>query len=479
MLKLFNTLTKKEEIFKPIIEGKVGLYACGPTVYNYAHLGNLRTYIFVDILRRTLQYQNYSVQEVMNITDIGHLQSDADNGDDKMTRALLREGKPLTLASMRQLADFYTDRFVEDLKKLNIEIPSEMPKASDHITEDIELISILEKKGFIYKTNDGVYFDTTKDKNYGRLGGVNSEETDQNRIKENTEKKNPRDFALWKFNSELGWESPWGHGFPGWHLECSVMSAKYLGQPFDIHTGGIDHIAIHHNNEIAQSQSAYYKPLANYWLHAEFLITNGLKISKSVGNTFYLHDLIEQRFSPLAFRFFVLQAHYRSPLNFNLESLDAAQTGLNRLYSLCSSLQKTSKQETQEMSQDTNSAIISKYQIEFEEALNNDLNTPMAIAVLWKMLRDESQTAVNRLSTALDMDRVLGLDFAKKIAELENIHENPSLKNIPLNVLDLAQERQEARQNNNFDLADEIRNKISELGYEIKDAPDGFDLKEI
>lgn len=292
---LYDTLKKEKREFSPIKEGEVSMYHCGPTVYDYLHIGNLRTFLLADFLRRVFEFNGYKVHQVMNITDIGHLTSDADSGDDKMTKALIREGKELTLENMKQLALFYSDVFKNDLKNLNILTPNSLPMASDHIQEDIDLISLLTKKGFTYKTSDGLYFDTLKYPEYGKLGGISviDEKELQSRLAQNSEKKDPRDFALWKFNNTLGYEAPWGKGFPGWHIECSAMSMKYLGESFDIHTGGIDHISVHHNNEIAQSESVTGKPLANYWLHGAFLTVKDSKMAKSSGEFITLKSLVE------------------------------------------------------------------------------------------------------------------------------------------------------------------------------------------
>ncbi|MEK7121983.1 MAG: cysteine--tRNA ligase, partial [Patescibacteria group bacterium] len=313
-MKLYNTLSKKKEEFKPLKKKSVRLYTCGPTVYDFAHLGNLRTYIFEDVLKRALILNGYRIKHVMNITDVGHLTSDADEGEDKMTKALRREGKPLTLKAMKELADFYAKKFKEDIAELNILPPDIWCAASEHIKEQINLIKRLENNGYVYLTSDGVYFNVDKFKDYGRL--VRLRPTDkkiQGRVI-NPEKKNPRDFALWKFNEKLGWKSPWGKGFPGWHIECSAMAMKYLGESFDIHCGGIDHIPVHHINEIAQAEAATGKKFANYWLHGNFLTLKGARMGKSKGNFLNLAEIKKNSFHPLDYRYLVLTAHYRSPL---------------------------------------------------------------------------------------------------------------------------------------------------------------------
>jgi cysteinyl-tRNA synthetase len=454
MLKVYNTLTKKEEGFVPISANKVGLYSCGPTVYNYAHIGNLRSYIFSDILKRTLKYDGFEVKHVMNITDVGHLVTDGDDGDDKMTKALKREGLPLTVESMKEVAIKYETAFVEDLKKLNIEMPDYLPRASEHIKEDLEIIKTLEEKGFVYKTSDGLYFDTSKDSNYGALGGLSNE--NENRIETNGEKRNPRDFALWKFDSELGWDTPWGKGFPGWHIECSGMSMKYLGQHFDMHTGGIDHIPIHHNNEIAQSECATGEKFVNFWLHNNFLNIDNQKISKSLGNEIYLKDLEEKGFSPIDYRYFLLQANYRSLVNFTWESLEASQNALKKLKNIFLGLGNDI------------GVISAHYKKEFTEALEDNLNTPEALSVMWQLARDEQIPIADKKATMIDFDRVLGLGI-----------NTWTLDEIPEEVMDLAKKRVKAKLEKDWAKSDELRDQIKSLGYEIKDLGEDFEVRKI
>ncbi|MEX2368801.1 MAG: cysteine--tRNA ligase, partial [Candidatus Paceibacterota bacterium] len=332
-LRLFNTMSREKEVFVPVDPGQpVRMYNCGPTVYNFAHIGNLRAFVFADTLRRTLEANGYEVKQVINITDVGHLVSDGDEGQDKMTKGLEREGLPITLAAMQQLGEKFFTAFKGDLEKLHIKKPSYFPKASEHIKEDIALIEILESKGFTYKTADGIYFATDNLSDYGKLAGKQLTEDDNQARVENDEKKNPRDFALWKFNNRLGWKSPWGQGFPGWHIECSVMSMQYLGESFDIHTGGIDHITVHHTNEIAQSESATGKPMARFWLHNAFLTIEDEKISKSLGNDLYLSSIEKQGYSPLTYRYLLLSARYRTQINFSWQALDSANQALQKLY---------------------------------------------------------------------------------------------------------------------------------------------------
>ena len=448
-LKFYNSLSRKTEFFKPLKKGRVGLYTCGPTVYNYAHIGNLRTYVFEDILKRVLEFNGYKVKHVMNITDVGHLTSDADEGEDKIEKGAKREGK-----TAWEIAEFYTQAFKRDLSDLNIEEPKVWCKATDHIKEQIKLIKKLEKKGFVYKTVDGIYFDTSLLPDYGKLTNLKNQELRAGARVEVGDKKNITDFALWKFSPALSqrqmeWKSPWGVGFPGWHIECSAMSAKYLGQPFDIHCGGIDHVPVHHTNEIAQSEAAENKPLANYWLHGEFLLTNEAKMAKSEGNFLTLETIKTKSFSPLAYRYLLLQTHYRKQLNFSWEALEAAQNGLNRLYHTVSVISSVIPSEAEESLAD-----------QFTELVNNDLNLPEALALIWTSLKNQKIS----LKTVLLFDEVLGLDIKNKIAEIKKSGEqiSPEIKK-------LITERDLARKNKDWTKSDELRKKLEELGYEVKD----------
>ena len=392
-IKLLNSLSGELEEFKPIKPGEVKMYHCGPTVYDYVHIGNLRAFLLADIIRRTFEFLGFGVKQVMNITDVG-IGGNNDEGEDKIINGLKREGKTVSMESMKELGDFYTERFKEDIGKLNIKMPDVLPRASEHIPEQIDLIKILEGKGFIYKTSDGIYFDTSKDKNYGKLGGIGKE--GESRIELNLEKKNPRDFAVWKFNSSLGFSSPWGQGFPGWHLECSAMSTKYLGNTFDIHTGGIDLAPIHHNNEITQSESACDCKLAHYWLHNEFVNVSDGKMAKSEGNQITLNTLIEKGFSPLAYRYFLLMAHYRTPVTFSWEALEAAQNAYNKITKLVASWPDGGK-------------INESYKQQFTEKIENDLNTPQALAVLWTLVKDKSIPPEDKKATAQNFCKIYGL----------------------------------------------------------------------
>jgi len=446
---LYNTLTRKKEEFKPIKKGMVGLYTCGPTVYNYAHIGNLRTYVFEDVLRRTLEYNGLKVKHVMNITDVGHLTSDADSGEDKVEKTAKKEKK-----TVWQIAEFYTKAFRQDLKDLNIQEPHIWCKATDHIKNQIATIQKLEEKGFTYQTDDGIYFDTSKFKNYGELARLDVKGLKAGaRIKLRAGKKNPTDFALWKFSYPRGrsfdaaqdnvasrrqmeWDSPWGLGFPGWHIECSTMSTKYLGQPFDIHTGGVDHISVHHPNEIAQSEAAHGKKMTNFWLHGEFLIIKDQKMAKSGGNFITLDSLKNKGVDPLAYRYLILTSHYRSKLNFSWKSLTAAESALKSIY---------------HQVEQFDSPKVGRAELEqkFLKAINNDLDTPRAIAILWELLKSNYPTDAKK-KTLLEFDRVLGLGLAKiKKKKLS----------IPKAVKDLAEQREKARKKKDFSTADTLRHQ--------------------
>lgn len=400
-IRLHNTLSAKLEKFAPMENGNVRMYHCGPTVYSVPHIGNLSMFIFTDILRRTLEYLGLGVKQVINITDFGHLTSDADEGEDKMAKGLRNEGLSPTLENMRVLADKYSKIFFDDIKKLNVKTDGTLfPYASEYVSDQVELIKILDKKGFAYRTSDGIYFDISKCSKYGKLGGLSKSHT-QARASLNPEKRNSQDFALWKFNNILGFPSEWGQGFPGWHIECSALVIKLLGEQIDIHTGGIEHIPVHHNNEVAQSEAVTGKePFANYWLHRAHLQISGEKIAKSEGNVVYLSQIIERGFSPLAFRYFLLLSHYRTPTNFTWEALEAAQNALKRLKGLVSGLIMG------EGSPDP------AYKAKFIEKLENDLNTPQALAVVWALVKDKEIKPEDKLATLLDFDNVLGLDLS-------------------------------------------------------------------
>ncbi len=446
-LKLYNTLIRKKEIFKSI-KKIVGFYGCGPTVYWYQHIGNLRRYVFEDILTRVLLFNKYKIKHIINVTDVGHLTSDADEGEDKIEKAAKKEGK-----TAREITHYYFDYFLNDLKKLNFTMPDKWVWATEHIPEQIKLIEVLEKKGFTYKTKDGIYFDTSKLNDYGKLANLNFEGLKEGKRIKIGEKKNKTDFALWKLSEKKGfrqqeWKSPWGVGFPGWHIECSAMSSKYLGKQFDIHTGGIDHIQVHHTDEIAQSEAAFgKKPWVKYWLHSGHLRLKEGKMSKSSGDILRLEDLEKKGYSGLDFRYFVLSTHYRKPLIFSFENLNSAKNSLQGLRNIISELKEDKK-------------INKKYLKDFEDAINDDLNLPKALQILWKLVRDEK--AIGKIQTIKKMEEVLGLDLSKK-KEVK----------IPKEVLDLVKVREKARQEKNWKKADELREKINKLGYSIDDTKSG------
>ena len=455
MLKLYNTLTRKKEIFKSI-KKIVGFYSCGPTLYAYPHIGNLRTYIFNDLLKRILIYNKFKVKHVMNYTDVGHLTSDADTGEDKIETAVKREGK-----TAKEITNYYAKVFEDDIKKLNIIKPDILCKATDHIKEQIELIKILIKKGFTYKTSDGIYFDTSKLKDYGKLAKLKIENLEEGKRIDVKEKKNKTDFALWKFSEKEGvrqqeWYFLGRKGFPGWHLECSAMSSKYLGKQFDIHTGGREHIPIHHTNEIAQSEAAFgKKPWVKYWLHAEWLTHKGEKISKSTGGLYKLSELEKKGFDALSFRYLCLTTHYRKRLNFDLKSLEAAKNSFERLKNLILDLDKKESKGS-----------VKKYLDKFLEDINNDLNVPQGLALLWIVLKDKSLGGKEKYNLILEFDKVLGLG----LSDLKK-------GKLSLDVNKLIEEREKARKEKNYKKADSIRDKLKEKGVILEDTKEGVKWK--
>ena len=455
---LYNSLTRKKQEFKPIKKGAVGLYTCGPTVYNYAHIGNLRSYIFEDILKRVLLYNGYKVKHVINITDVGHLTGDMDMGEDKLEVGAKREGK-----SARAIAEFYTNAFKKDIKKLNILEPDVWCKATDYIKEQIDLIKALEKKGYTYKTSDGIYYDTAKFKNYNKLSHLPLEKLKEGaRVEKNFEKKNSTDFALWKFSPkdvkrQQEWPSPWGVGFPGWHIECSAMSLAILKDQLDIHCGGIDHINVHHTNEIAQSEAATGKKFFNFWLHNAFLnIAGGKKMAKSEENFLTLENaLIKKGINPLAFRFAALGTHYRKPMEYSEEGIRAAGNGLKHLGNQMRDL-------TPALSLARRGSINADFKKKFLEAINDDLNMPQALAVAQEVLKSKLADK-EKLAAVLDFDKVLGLNLASALKE----------KKLPAQVEKLAEARQAARNKKDFSKSDKLRKKIEKLGYLVEDTKDG------
>lgn len=462
-LEFFNTLTHKKEKFVPIKENEVGIYSCGPTVYNYAHIGNLRAYVFADVLKRALEFNDYNVKQVINITDVGHLTSDEDEGEDKLEAGAKREGK-----SVWDIAKFYEEAFYDDLKKLNIEPASVYPKATEHISEMIEIIKKLEEKGYTYEAGGNVYFNTTKFPDYGKMAQLNLDpEALKSRVEADPNKKNPFDFVLWFTNykykgHEMLWDSPWGKGFPGWHIECSAMATKYLGEHFDIHTGGIDHIPVHHTNEIAQSEGSFGHKWVNFWLHNDFLIEkDGAKMAKSKGDFLRLQTIIDKGYDPLDFRYYLLTGHYRSKLQFSWEALDGAKNSLKRAKGKIAAIQK--QVISNQLSVFSKSQ--KKYLDEFTNAINDDLNTSVALSVMWKTLDAEDLNDSEKIELMKKYDEVFGLNLLEK-----------SKVEIPAEILALAEKRSSARKAGNWPESDKIRDEILEKGYEIKDVSDGYEI---
>ncbi len=477
LLLLYNTLARKKQKFKSISGKKVGFYSCGPTVYSYAHIGNLRPYIISDLLKRVLKLNSYEVNHVMNITDVGHLFGDGSIGEDKVRSAAEREHK-----SEHEIAKFYTEAFIKDLELLNVPLPDVMPRASEHIEKMLDLVDILDKKGYLYKVKTGLYFDTSKFKAYGKLSGMTFKKLNKflkagARVERAAGLKNVTDFAVWRFldkEGEMIWDSKFGRGFPGWHIECSAMSMHYLGEQLDIHSGGVDHIPIHHTNEIAQSESATGKNFVNYWVHNQFLNVNGTKISKSLGNVYLLSDLIKRDFSPMTFKYFILSAHYRSKINFTFEALSNAQKTLFGIYSF---MERLSEIQRDVEAQNHKEFVVGvrKMEKDFYAALNNDLNTPVALSVLHALIsatnkrreagmlsKGEANLIVKKM---LEFDKLLGLDF--------ETHLNIS-KEIPDEVERLVAEREDARKNKDFTKADSIRKMLKEKYHILlEDTKDG------
>lgn len=462
---LFNTRGREKQRFE-LTKGAntVRMYNCGPTVYDIQHIGNLSMYVFADVLRRVLEYNGYSVRQVVNITDVGHLTSDADEGEDRMTKGLRREKMKLTLENMLELGRRYTKIFQQDLLRLNISTSRiTFPRASEYIQTQIAMVATLIEKGYAYKADDGVYFDTARFFNYGELGGITKQSEVASRIDAKASKRSPSDFALWKFDKRLGWSAPWGKGFPGWHIECSAMIRATLGQQIDIHTGGIEHIPIHHNNEIAQSEAVTgRKPLSRFWLHRAHIQLGGGKIAKSKGNVVYVSDVIERGFLPLSLRYLFLAAHYRTPSNFTWEALAAAQTAYLKLRQAATT-------------RGSAAAIPVEYQRRISERFNDDLDTPGALAVLWEMIRDPALSAAGIKSGILDADRVLGLaldteDSAADSAIAKQFGEKVPRENLPNEVKNKLRDRQGARLVKDWERADSIRAELEGLGYTLEDS---------
>lgn len=454
-MKFYNTLTRKKDEFIPLEGNTVRMYSCGPTVYSYAHIGNLRAYLFMDLLRRALKYNGYELNHVMNITDVGHLTSDADEGEDKMEKAAKAQNK-----SPWEIAKMYTEEFFKDFERLNIDKPEIIAKATEHIPEMLEYAKEIVKNGYGYETSNGIYFDISKLDKYGLLSGISLEDQLAGaRIAVDDEKRSPLDFAIWikaPENHIMKWDSPWGMSYPGWHLECSAMGRKYLGDVFDIHTGGEDHIPIHHENEIAQSKGATGKIPAKFWMHVAFLNVDGGKMSKSLGNCYRITELKEKGYEPLAYRYFCLNSHYKSKLNFTFEGLKSAQTALNRL--------RNGIKQHLEGKVNVPKEELDKYRVQFKEAIDDDLNSPKALAILWEIVRKEEKSK-DYLELIKDFDRVLGLDLdVEKIKNLPQEDEELSDE-----VKALIEERNKARAEKNWAEADRIRDILTSMGVKIND----------
>lgn len=453
-LELYDTWTRSQREFTPLKPGVVGLYTCGPTVYDYQHIGNYRTFLFEDGLKRVLRLNGYHVNHVMNITDVGHLVSDADDGEDKMEKGSRRTGK-----SAWDIAALYTESFIGDLKLLGIEFPTTLCRATDNIPEQIAFIQEIEKKGYVYRTTDGIYFDTSKQPDYGYLGRLDIAGLQAGARVDLGEKKNATDYALWKFSApedhrQMEWDSPWGRGFPGWHIECSAMAHKYLGAYFDIHCGGEDHITVHHPNEISQTEAAYGTRLANFWMHGYFILLNSAKMSKSSGEFLRVQVLIDKGYDPIAYRFLCLTAHYRSQLMFSWDALDAAQTALNRMRVNFIALD------------DVAAPPDADFVARFMAMLNDDLNFPQALALAYELLKSELAAGIKK-ATLIKFDEALGLGLGTWV---------PKAVEVPDPVRALADLRWTARNAKNWTEADRLRVELAALGWTMKDGKDSYTL---
>ena len=452
----YNTLTKKKEKFEPIEDNMVKIYTCGPTVYKDATIGNMRTFIFMDNLRRVLKYNGYNLKHVMNLTDVGHLVSDGDEGEDKMVKSAKEEGK-----TPKEIAEHYTKLFFKDLELLNVDMPEIICKATDYINDMLEFVKKLVANGYAYETSTAIYFDVSKLDEYGILSGIDVRKQKAGaRVDVDEEKKNPYDFALWikaPENHIMKWDSPWGPSYPGWHIECSTMSQKHLGEQFDIHTGGVDLIPTHHENEIAQSKGCTGKIPARFWMHGEFLLINGGKMSKSLGNVYLLKDIVEKGYDPLVYKYFCYTAHYRNKLNFTWEAIDASNKSLMKL--------RESYRKHLDGEENIEDDIVGDYKNRFLKAINDDLNMPLAMGVVWEVAKNEKKSK-KFAELLLDFDRVLGLKIDKK-------------DDIPEEVLKLLEERNNARKEKDWKKSDELRDKIQEYGYRIEDTKDGTNIERI
>ena len=471
-LQLYNTLTQKKEVFTPLRTDGVRLYSCGPTLYDHQHIGNLSNPVFVDVLKRALTANGHAVKHVTNFTDFGHLTSDADEGEDKMAVGLKREGLTHSLENMRALAERYIEPYLEDVRLLGVDTERiEYARASDYIDAQIALIQTLEQKGYTYTIDDGVYFDTECFDGYGALGGVaDAQQEEGARTDTNAQKKHPRDFALWKKSDAIGWESPWGLGAPGWHIECSAMILAKLGRQIDIHTGGIEHIGTHHNNEIAQSEAATRKkPFSRFWMHRAHVLVDGRKISKSLGNTIYLRHLTERGYAPLAYRYWLLTAHYRTSSNFTWDALEGAHTALTRLHRLFV-----------EGLNAEGGSVHERYRARFTRAINDDLDTPKAIALLWELVKDADISPADTRATLLHFDAVLGLGLSESALSLAILEggggQKVAVSDMPEDIQTLVEQRDAARERKDFTEADDIRDVLEQKGYTITDTDSGTEI---
>ena len=462
---LYNTESKNKELLVPLKKNVVTVYTCGPTVYDKAHIGNLRSYVFVDILKRTLLFNEFTVKNTINLTDFGHLTDDGDHGEDKIMKGLRREGLEISLEAMRQLTDTYIEAFKEDIASLRILPPTTWSRASDFVNEQILLIKTLDEKGYLYETKDSVYFSIEKFPRYGRLGNIQLDTLKSGaRLEADPDKKHPADFAVWK-KSSLGWASPWSKGFPGWHIECSAMAIATLGKQIDIHTGGIDHVHTHHNAEIAQSEAATGKTFANLWMHNEFVTVDGERIAKSSGTGITLRTLIEAGYSPDSYRYWLLTAHYRSHCSFSYEALDNAQTALQKLKRLV-------YVDLKDAFGPVDAGILG----EFRQAINNDLDTPKALAILWGLAKNSSIAPGTKLSTIAQMDKVLSIGLTESETEFKDTIGLVSTDNLPEHLKERLDDRILARENKDWITSDAIRDEFLSEGYILKDTADGIEI---
>lgn len=461
-IKITNTLTRKKEIFEPIMKKEVKLYTCGPTVYQVPHIGNLRYFIFTDVLKKTLELAGYKVKHIMNITDVGHLTSDADEGEDKMQVEAKKQKK-----TSWDISKKYTEIFKRQMKELNIKKPTKMPKATQTIREQIQLIKKLEQKKYTYKTQDGIYYDTSKFKDYTKLSKAKIQKLQAGKRIKMGDKKNKTDFALWKFSPkkekrDMEWKSPWGKGFPGWHIECSAIAIKNLGPTIDIHTGGIDHIPIHHTNEIAQSETATNKRFSKYWIHSEFLVMKDQKMSKSKGNTKNLEDIKKIKISPLAYRYLCLGTHYKKRMLYDEQILRNAQNSYAKLEQKVIELKQNTGRTIKEKTKET------KYSKKFKKEIFDDLDTPQTLAIMWETINDKKLTNKQKINTLLEIDKIasLGIKQMKR-------------QTIPQQIQKLFKEREKHRRNKNWQKSDEIREKLTQLGYQINDTKEKSTITKI